>query len=320
MKILTREQFIEQSEDKQQNYREIWMYQNRGSKRWEVYVPAKKEPLFETFNSYADWMFDNKDRATKRIYIERAEPKDGDTIAVYFSCGAASANAVKKTIQKYGHRCKILVVNNPIKEEDEDNQRFLKDIEKWLGIEIQTAINSKYPECSTVEVWDDRQYMSGVDGAPCTLELKKKARYEWEIKNRPDWTVMGFTKEEKHRFDNFQINERPASIWILEDTTKGECFFEIAAAGIELPRPYRLGMPNANCPCCPKATSPTYWNLCRVKYPEDFKARANQSREIGARLVRYKGKRIFLDELPPGAKGRPIKDMNVECGIFCNIN
>ena len=37
----------------------------------------------------------------------------------------------------------------------------------------------------------------------------------------------------------------------------------------------------------------------------------------GLRLVRYKGKRIFLDELPPDAKGRPMKTMQTECGIFC---
>jgi hypothetical protein len=130
---------------------------------------------------------------------------------------------------------------------------------------------------------------------------------------------MGFTKEEQDRFDNFQINERPASIYILEDITKVECFMEITAAGIELPRTYLLGMPNANCKGCPKATSPTYWNHVRVVYPDEFKERAEFSRSIGARLVRVKGKRIFLDELDPLAKGGKMKDLNFECGIFCGI-
>ena len=35
-----------------------------------------------------------------------------------------------KTIEKYGN--KNGVVNNPVKEEHEDNQRFLHDVEKWL--------------------------------------------------------------------------------------------------------------------------------------------------------------------------------------------
>jgi hypothetical protein len=160
--------------------------------------------------------------------------------------------------------------------------------------------------------------MSGVSGACCTLLLKKQSRYEWEIKNRPDWTVLGFTKEEKGRFDNFQLKERPASIHILKDITKAECFFELINAGIKLPDCYEKGMPNANCKGCVKATSPTYWNHVRNVYPNDFKERAEQSRDIGARLVRVKGKRIFLDELNPEAKGGKMKDLNFECGIFCN--
>ena len=44
---------------------------------------------------------------------------------------------------------------------------------------------------------------------------------------------------------------------------------------------------------------------------------AKQSRDIGARLVRVKGARIFLDELDPKTKGRPMKNMSFECGIFC---
>jgi hypothetical protein len=247
-------------------------------------------------------------------------PKQGDTIVVWFSCGAASAVAAKKTIELYGDICTIRVVNNPIKEEDEDNLRFLKDVEKWLGVTIEFALNSKYKSASCVEVWEDRQFMSGVDGAPCTLELKKHARYEWEVKNRADWTVMGFTAEEKHRHDKFVLKERPATIPVLIDMgiKKADCYQIIQEAGLALPRIYQMGYPNANCIGCVKATSPTYWNHVRKMHPEVFEARAVQSREIGAKLVRVKNQRIFLDELDPLAKGRPMKDMDFECGIFCN--
>lgn len=246
------------------------------------------------------------------------KPKKGDTIVVWFSCGAASAVAAKKTIETYGSTNLIRVVNNPIKEEHEDNQRFLKDVEKWIGIPIEFAINAKYKSTSCVEVWEDRRYMSGVSGAPCTLELKKKARYEWEIKNRVDWTVLGFTKEEKHRFDKFKMNERPASIWVLKDITKSECFEIIHNAGIELPEIYKLGYPNANCIGCVKASSATYWNHVRKVHPKIFNERSDQSRDIGAKLVKYKGERLFLDELPKNAKGRTMKNLDFECGIFCN--
>ena len=58
----------------------------------------------------------------------------GKSITVWFSCGAASAVAAKKTIELYGQDNTIRVVNNPIKEEHKDNRRFLKDVEQWLGV------------------------------------------------------------------------------------------------------------------------------------------------------------------------------------------
>ena len=241
------------------------------------------------------------------------------TIVVWFSCGAASAVAAKKTIEKYGSTHKIRIVNNPIKEEHPDNQRFLKDVEKWLGVNIEFAINPKYPSCSIVDVFTDRKYMSGIAGAPCTLELKKKARQEWERNNPHDYMVLGFTADEKHRADRFKQNERENLLDVLidEGITKDDCFKIIRDAGIKLPEAYYLGLPNANCLGCVKATSPTYWNLIRKVSPESFNDRVKQSRKLSVRLVRYKGKRLFLDELPEDAKGRSIKGMDFECGIFC---
>lgn len=287
--------------------------------------------------------------------MKEFKPKKGETIVVWFSCGAASAVAAKKTIELYGETNVIRIVNNPIKEEHEDNQRFLKDVEKWLGFSIEFAINSKYKSCSCVDVWEDENMMAANMFAPCTQRLKKEARYEWEVKNRVDWTVLGFTKEEKTRFDRFQLKERPASLWVLEHISKAECFTIILNAGIRLPEIYDLGYPNANCIGCVKASSPTYWNHVRKVHPKIFNERAKQSRTIGtdgAKLVRVnckylpwaikkgdryydkdtdeqlstfnnKGKlthlvRVHLDDLPENARGNPMKNMNTECGIFCN--
>ena len=243
----------------------------------------------------------------------------GQMIAVWFSCGVASAVAAKKTIEKYGDICKVRVINNPVIEEDKDNTRFLIDIEKWIKTPIEFAINSKYPSCSAVDVWNKRKFMSGVQGAPCTLELKKIARREWEEENKPDWHVLGFTLDEKRRSDNFIQNERSNLIPILidEGITKKDCFRIIRKARIRIPEIYDLGYPNANCIGCVKATSPTYWNHVRKVHPEVFEQRAKQSREIGAKLVRFNNKRIYLDELPVDAKGRSMKNLSFECGIFC---
>ncbi len=151
--------------------------------------------------------------------------KNGDTIAVWFSCGAASAVAAKKTIEKYGDIADIRIINNPVVEEDEDNRRFLRDVQKWLGVVIEFAKNHKYPSCSAVDVWEKRKFMSGPQGAPCTLELKKKARQQWEKEHNPDWHVLGFTADEKKRSDKFMLTERSNLIPVLidEKITKAMC-------------------------------------------------------------------------------------------------
>lgn len=242
-----------------------------------------------------------------------------DVIAVWFSCGAASAVAARETIRLYGDRCHIRVINNPVAEEDEDNRRFLRDVGDWLGVEIETAIHRSYPATSAVEVWERRRFMSAPHGAPCTYHLKKEARQQWEERNHSDWHVLGFTADEAHRLRNFRMTERDNVLGVLVDQgiTKDDCYRILTEAGLALPAMYHLGYPNANCVGCVKATSPTYWNHVRRVHPEVFEARAEQSRRLGAKLTRYKGQRIFLDELPPDVKGRPMKSMDIECGIFC---
>lgn len=240
-------------------------------------------------------------------------------IAVWFSCGAASAVAAKKTLELYSNTHFVQVINNPVIEEDTDNVRFLHDVEDWLGVKIQFAVNKNYPECSAVNVWEKRNFMSGPLGAPCTIELKKHARQQWEEINKPDWHVLGFTLEERTRYERFIQTERENLLPVLIDAglTKQDCIDILIKEGIQIPRVYSMGYPNANCIGCVKATSPTYWNLVRQQHPEIFKARAEQSRRIGARLVRVNNERLFLDELDPLAKGRPLKQLHIECGIFC---
>lgn len=67
------------------------------------------------------------------------EPTEGQVIAVWFSCGAASAVAAKLTLERYGNLCDVRVVNNPVAEEDEDNRRFLADVQDWLGVTTALA-------------------------------------------------------------------------------------------------------------------------------------------------------------------------------------
>ena len=246
-------------------------------------------------------------------------PKKGDKIAVWFSCGAASAVAAKLALNRYSDFCDVFVVNSPIAEEDDDNRRFLLDVQKWLGVEIMTATNPNYPSSSCVDVWESKKFMSSPYGAPCTVQLKKEARYYWQDKYKPDWHVLGFTFEEKPRSDRFMMTETTKLLPVLieEKKTKRDCFSILNTAGIKLPRIYDAGYPNANCIGCVKASSPTYWNHVRKQHPDVFAQRSEQSRRLGAKLVRVKNERIFLDQLHPEARGAPLKSMDFECGLFC---
>jgi len=242
-----------------------------------------------------------------------------EKIAVWFSCGAASAVAAHLTLRKYSETHDVRIINNPIAEEDADNRRFLGDVQKWLGHEIEFATNNKYPSASCVDVWAKRKFMSGVHGAPCTMHLKKEARQQWELEHEPDYHVLGFTAEEKGRHDRFVMSERDNVLPVLIEAnmTKADCYMLLQEQGIKPPRVYKQGYPNANCIGCVKATSPTYWNHVRKMHPEVFAERAVQSRELGAKLVRVKNVRMFLDELDPNAKGQPMKNLDFECGLFC---
>lgn len=242
-----------------------------------------------------------------------------ETIVVWFSCGAASAVALKETLRRYGRSHTVRAVNHPVAEEDEDNTRFLRDVEAWLGVQVESNPNPKYPHASAVAVWNARKAMVFPHGAPCTVHLKKEAARFYEKKVKVDWHVLGFTADEKRRHDRFVLTERSNVLPVLIDAglTKQDCVDILTAEGLELPRVYAEGYPNANCIGCVKATSPTYWNHVRKTRPAVFTQRAQQSRELGVPLVRVNSLRVFLDELDPAAKGRPLKSMSFECGVFC---
>ncbi|OHV24932.1 hypothetical protein EOS93_25260 [Rhizobium sp. RMa-01] len=241
-------------------------------------------------------------------------------IAVWFSCGAASAVAAKLTLEQYKSSHDVRILNNPVKEEGPDNRRFLADVSNWLEHPIESVVNPEWPTSSAHDVWEAERFMSGIHGAACTRGLKKQARQHWEKQHHAEWHVLGFTADEKKRFDRFVLTERSNVLPILIDAgiTKEKCIQILVDASIRLPQAYLDGFNNANCRGCVKAESPTYWNLTRNVYPDTFAERAALSRALGVKLVRVKRKRIFLDELAPDAKGRPMKSLvSPECGIFC---
>lgn len=234
---------------------------------------------------------------------------------VWFSCGAASAVASKMAVAKYSNV--RIVYCNTLAGEHEDNPRFLRDVEKWIGHPIEIISSKVYEDVD--DVFMSRRYMSGIHGAPCTTVMKKIPRLEYQLPN--DLHIFGLTGDEAKRRLEFEGNNPDIDMdWILGDMHKRECFEVLRAVGIQLPEMYRLGFKNNNCIGCVKASSIVYWKRTRELFPIIFEKRVQQSREIGCRLTRLRGKRIFLDEIPEDVPDLDLKldpEEDIDCGVIC---
>lgn len=229
----------------------------------------------------------------------------------WFSCGAASAVATKLSAPDVIAYCET-------GSEDADNARFMADCEPWFGQPITKLVNPKFG--STWDVWEKRRFIAGVAGAPCTGELKVSPRL---IFQRPDDVhIFGYTADasDVQRADALRENWPELNIetpLIDRGLTKAACFSLITSAGIKLPRVYAMGFPNANCIPCGKATSPAYWSLVRARFPEEFERMARLSRELGARLARIEGVRVFIDEIP---SDHPLTEaIAPDCDFLCTL-
>lgn len=232
----------------------------------------------------------------------------------WFSCGAASACAAKLAVETYGNACEVVYCNT-MRTEHSDNSRFFDDVERWIGRSITVIESDKYETID--DVFERTHYMAGIKGARCTIEMKKLPREAFQ--QIGDIHIFGYTddkKEHKRAADFEKYNPSLNVEWLLIERhiNKACCLTMLSDAGIALPAMYGLGFDHNNCLACAKATSPGYWNRTRKFFPEVFLRRALQSRKLGVRLVRYKGERIFLDELPPDADA---PDDDIECGPVC---
>ena len=177
--------------------------------------------------------------------------------------------------------------------------------------------SEKYKD--TWDVWEKKRFLASPFGAPCTGELKlKPLKPVEEIPGAVH--IFGYTAEETHRMKRLERLKPDLRIecpLIDAGMKSADARGYLLHLGIQPPITYELGMPHANCIPCPKSTSPGYWALMREHFLAKFKRIAALSRKLGVRLVRFKGKRIFLDELPievvPSGADAP------GCDLLCEI-
>jgi 3'-phosphoadenosine 5'-phosphosulfate sulfotransferase (PAPS reductase)/FAD synthetase len=241
-------------------------------------------------------------------------------IVVWYSCGITSAVVAKMVLDQY-RDCgfPIVIAYCDTASEHPDNKRFLMDCEMWFDYPITILHSQKYDD--VWDVYEKTRYIAGIDGARCSLEMKKKVRQGFEdIEN--DIQIFGFDSSEQKRADKFKKNN-PEVIFsaplIKWEISKSDCIEIVQRAGIEIPTMYKMGYKNNNCIGCPKGAK-GYWNKIRIDFPSEFTRMAEMERKLGATLnVQNKnGKmnRVHLDELSPNA-GNYKSELPISCGLLC---
>lgn len=230
----------------------------------------------------------------------------------WFSCGDASAVACALALRDHTN---VVVARIHIPAEHPDNDRFAGECERWYRQNIVVLNDPQHR--TTWDVWEQRKYIAGIAGAPCTGELKKAVRYAFQ--QPTDLHVFGFTVEEAKRAERFAATNHDIALsfpLIEAGLTKADCHFLVRAQGIEIPVMYQLGFDNNNCIGCPKGGA-GYWNMIRRHFPAQFNRMSELSRRLGVRLVKQDGERIFLDELRT-TTGRQKDEATIDCSPFCD--
>jgi len=239
-------------------------------------------------------------------------------IIVWFSCGAASAAASAaasiKASEKYKNDNLEICYCDTLKYEHPDNIRFMQDVSKCVGLEIKILKSNKYADI--YDTFEKTGYIAGISGASCTRCLKRDVRKDYQEDS--DVHIFGFTFDEEKRLNNFKTNNPDLHLeFLLYDLqiTKKDCYQILRDNNIEIPTMYKMGYKNNNCIGCVKGGA-GYWNKIKIDFPEYFNKMAEFTRKKNVRLVKNKGKRIFLDELPEGV-GNYKSEPDFECGVGC---
>lgn len=198
---------------------------------------------------------------------------------VNISSGLASAEALERTIDRYGMENTIGVFadvkGHSIDEhagEDEDNYRFLSDIERWFNMSFVRIVEGR-------DIWqvmfDERAITIPVGPtkvAKCSIKLKREPIDAWvKAQFAPSEATMiaGLGWDEPHRIEAFSRAKAPYPCWfpLNERPYLDKCQLaeKWESRGIKVPALYELGFTHANCGgFCVKAGQAHFALLYRV--------------------------------------------------------
>lgn len=233
----------------------------------------------------------------------------------WFSCGITSAVACKLAVEKYGKE-NVLLYYIVIDSAHWDNERFIRDCEKWIGTKVLKVQSKKYTD--QFDIIKKRRYINGPAGALCTAELKKNVRYAVEKEVDFGNQIFGFEFVKKEinraiRFSQQHPNTNPLYPLIDRKITKQQCAELLLRNGIKLPRMYELGFHNNNCIMCVKGGK-GYANKVREHFPSYFDRMSELEQELGRSCI----KGTFLKDLKKN-EGKHEPPIVPDCGTFCEI-
>lgn len=264
-------------------------------------------------------------------------------VIAWWSGGVTSAVACKLACEMYDQ---VRVIFIDTANEDGDTYRFMKDCEKWYGVEIETIteLGDKYSDIQ--DVWRKHLSLNTANGAICSSTLKRKAREKWEKENEYSYQVFGFEADRKelNRAKSMKLNHshaKPIFPLLLKCLDKSDCIDIVTKEGIKLPNAYMLGFNNNNClntGCIQGGIG--YWQKIAREFPDRFNAMADIEHELtdkkghqvtilkdqskeGKSKGKY-GQLVFLKKHPKYPNNKELADMKgreplplVECNGFC---
>lgn len=252
--------------------------------------------------------------------------KEGGFTLGWWSAGVTSAVACYYALQMYDN-VKLYYIK--IDSAHEDNERFKAECEKWYGCKIETLQSNEFKD--QFDVIEKTGAINTPQGAPCTKNLKKQVRFDFETLHEINLfnnygilnQVWGFEYDKKEinraiRHGQQYPNTKPLFPLIEKGITKENCAGKLLSAGIELPAMYKLGYNNNNCIGCVKGGM-GYWNKIRITHPKYFWRMAELERKIGYSCLHNEEEgNIWLDTLAPD-RGRMSKEIMPNCGMVCEL-
>jgi hypothetical protein len=269
------------------------------------------------------------------------------TYIVNVSSGLASAEALERTINQKGKENTIGIFadvkghsTSPHAGEDEDNYRYLADIERYFGIEVVRIIEGR-------DIWQamfDARAITIPSGpsrvAKCSIELKREPLDAWiEANYTPNTCVIvtGLDWSEPHRVASFDAVKHPFVCWHpLNEAPyidKRYLVEKWRGRGIEAPRLYAAGFNHGNCGgFCVKAGINHFarlyvWNRERYLYHADKEKLFRETINPKATILRLRrggvARPITLYELAEmidaGETFNRISDSDDGCGCFAPV-